>query len=323
MKSEYQEAMGAIHMPADCEARILEAMERRERPQRPVYAAVLFAAVVVLLCGTALAAGYRPGVLDLFFQGDASVLEPYVQRPNSVSNGKYQLSVDSVLFDGRSLYAVVTVEGLTPQAAEDLKSNKVIAESHLEDWGQGMVDSLLESGGAGPDTFRFQGMTGGGSSELPAPSNSSRAWKVDGAIENWTPGESIPFWVEFMGRDYTVEVQPDIIEPLFLTPNRTISCSDGAGQAVCTEFTLYMTGASGIFQAVKGDISLNSLSSLSLTLELRDGQILTGEDLGFVGDSGTLLELEPRVLQYNYRFETPIDPAQVTSISINAAQLMP
>ena len=41
----------------------------------------------------------------------------------------------------------------TDRAAEDLKSNKVIAESHRELWGQAMVDSLMESGDVGPETF--------------------------------------------------------------------------------------------------------------------------------------------------------------------------
>lgn len=323
MKCEYQEAVGAVHMPEDCEARILAALERRERPRRPVRAAVVFAAVVVLLCGSALAAGYRAGVLDLFFQGDTGVLEPYVQYPNSVSNGDYRLSVDSVLFDGHSLYAVVTIEGLTPQAVEDLKSNRVIAESHLEDWGQAMADSLLESGGAGPDTFRILGAKGVGCQELPAPGDSSRAWKVDGTIESWTPGESITFWIGFMGRDYAVEVQPEVMESLVLTPNQTVLLPDGAGQMVCTEFTVYMTGAQGVFQAVEGDVSLKSFHSLPLLVTLKDGQVLSREDLGYGGDSGTLLELEPRVLQYNYRFETPIDPAQVASISINGTQITP
>ena len=324
MKREYQEVMNMVHMPKDCEGRILEAMERRERPRRPVRAALLFAALAALLCGSALAAGYRAGVLDLFFRGDTGVLEPYVQRPNSVSNGEYRLSVDSVLFDGSSIYAVATVEGLTPQAVEDLKSNKVIAESHPEDWGQDMVDSLLESGRAGPDTFRFRGAKGVGSSELPAPGDSSRAWKVDGRFDSWEPGESIHFWVGFMGPDYAVEIQPDVMEPLVLTPNRTIPLPDGAGQMVCTEFTVYMTGAQGVFQGVEGDVSLKSFHSLPLTVTLRDGQVLSREDLGFGGDSGTLLELEPRtVLQYNYRFETPIDLAQIASISINGTQLTP
>lgn len=144
------------------------------------------------MTGSAFAVAYRSGVLEAFFHGNTSQVEPYVQTAvGSAENQDYRLTVDSAVCDSQTLYAVITVEGLNNQAVEDLKSNKVIAESHREVWGQEMVDSLMANGSAGPDTFwaafadsgthvsgiQYQGLT--------APSDTSRSWQVK--ISSWMP----------------------------------------------------------------------------------------------------------------------------------------
>lgn len=324
MKCEYQEAVGAVHMPADCEARILAALERRERPRRPVRAAVVFAAVVVLLCGSALAAGYRAGVLDLFFQGDTGVLEPYVQYPNSVSNGDYRLSVDSILFDGCSLYAVVTIEGLNRQAVESLKSNQCFAEILGKKWGQEYADRLLRFQTVGGDGFLCPGMTSNGAYELPAPDESSRAWSFQGKLEDWKAGTDIRLGTIIMGEDYMVSIQPELIRPLEVFPNVEIPLEGLEEQAVCTQFTLYMTGGTGLFQLNEPEAeTFQALGDASLSLTLNDGQNLSGADLKLVWEYGKVKSHDPTPLyEFHYRFETPVDPSQIISVSFNGVELM-
>lgn len=326
MKSEYQEAMSAVHMPADCEERVLETIERRERPRRrhPVRAAVLFAAAAVLLCGSVLVTGYQAGVLDFFFQGDTSLLEPYVQHPNSVSNGDYRFSVDSVLFDGRSLYAVLTIEGLNQQAVESLKSNQCFAEILGKKWGPEYADRLLRFKTMGGEGFFCPGMVSSGTIELPAPDESSRAWRMKGEVENWKAGTAVRLGTIIMGEDYMVSIQPELIQPLELFPNVEIPLEGLEERAFCTRFTLYMTGVTGIFQLNQPEAeTFLALGDASLSLTLSNGQNLSGADLKLVWECGKVISHDPVPLyEFRYRFETPVDPSQIISVSFNGVELM-
>lgn len=111
MKCEYREAVGAVHMPADCEARVLAALERRERPRRPVRTAVLFAAVVILLCGSAVA--LSPALREYIF-GAAGPFSSYVRPAESgvVTADGYELRVDSVVADHYLIVAYVEIKDL-------------------------------------------------------------------------------------------------------------------------------------------------------------------------------------------------------------------
>ena len=156
MKQDYNEAMDQLHLPPQAEQRILQALEAQtQQPKKRNWrVGAALAAAAVLMTGSAFAVVYRWGVLEVFFHGDTSQVEPYVQTAvGSAENQDYRLTVDSAVCDSQTLYAVITVEGLNDQAVEDLISNKVIAESHREVWGQEMVDSLMDNGSAGPDTF--------------------------------------------------------------------------------------------------------------------------------------------------------------------------
>ena len=140
MKQDYNRAMDQLHLPPQAEQRILTALESRAKQpkKRNWRIGAALAAAAVLMTGSAFAVAYRWGVLEAFFHGDTSQVEPYVQTAvGSAENQDYRLTVDSTVCDSQTLYAVITVEGLNDQAVEDLKSNKVIAESHREVWGTG------------------------------------------------------------------------------------------------------------------------------------------------------------------------------------------
>ena len=86
------------------------------------------------MTGAAFAAAYQAGVLDLFFQGDTSNLEPYVQTTiPSAENEDYRLTVDNSLYDGQNLYILMTVEALNQQAASELEHLR-IASPHTICW---------------------------------------------------------------------------------------------------------------------------------------------------------------------------------------------
>ena len=84
MKQEYHRALEQICLSEEARARIISVLEQKERglkrPRRRIGRLILVCAVLILLLlGTGAAVVSRVGVLELFFQGDTSQLEPFVQ----------------------------------------------------------------------------------------------------------------------------------------------------------------------------------------------------------------------------------------------------
>ena len=80
-----------------------------------ICAAGVAALAAALLMGTALAV--NSGFLERYFKGDLSVVEPYIQGGESVSDGKFRLTLDSAVVDQYGLVAQVTLEALTDEGA--------------------------------------------------------------------------------------------------------------------------------------------------------------------------------------------------------------
>ena len=280
---------------------------KRRRPMHKKKLLLSLAAALVVLTGSAVAVGSQMGLLDLLFKGDTSGLEPYVQTEvGSAENEDYRFTVNSVYYDGMTAYATVTVEGLNDQAVEDLKSNKVIAECHREDWGQEMVDGLMKSGRTGPDTFRSNAnewimkvakpdlnsdnavsMGGIGSGDLPDPSDTSRAWRVSIHFDYWIGEQdgALELWTGFMGRDYAVEIPLDhIAGSIHLTPNTEVLLNPITGQrATITEIGITPTQ---IYFSGEWDERIVSETYAQKSVEawcavrLKDGTIFTSSQMG-------------------------------------------
>lgn len=299
-------------------ARVNAALDGDEPPKekpmkRSLRWGLILAAVLVLLSGT-VAAAYRSGVLALFFQGDTSQLEPYVQEAlDTAENEDYRLRVDSCLYDGQNVYAVVTVEALNDQATQDLMSNRVIAETHRETWGEEMVASLLESGTTGPDTFHcnqldFSPSSGGiGISDLPNPDDHSRSWQIRIKFDSYVGSQEQPleFWVDFMGRDCAVEIPLDnMAQPIRLTPNEEVTYNTYTNyQGILKEFVLTPTSFSITVEPLEEPAETYhrtwaDLAENCFFLRMKDGTVLTRMQLGGLND----------------QFETVVDLSQVESI---------
>ena len=115
MKQEYHRALEQICLSEEARARIISVLEQKERglkrPRRRIGRLILVCAVLILLLlGTGAAVVSRVGVLELFFQGDTSQLEPFVQTGASAQDKNYRLTLDSSICDGDTLYVVITVD---------------------------------------------------------------------------------------------------------------------------------------------------------------------------------------------------------------------
>lgn len=278
---------------------------------------LLLAAALLALTGAAVAAVLRAGVLDQF-SGDVSLVEPYVQTNASAETEDYRLTLDSALYDGRQIYAIVTVEGLNEQATQDLMSNRVIAETHREFWGDDMAEQLLESGREGPDTFHISlpelpkdssssaPIAGGmSSSELPHPSDSSRSWELNFSLPRYVGAvdETAGIWLDFLGREHGVSVSLNTLaETIRLTPNEEVVCNTYTGQtAVLRELVLSPTSFSVSLEEREAEDDTPMFSYFlrnQLMLRMKDGSVVTSAQLGAT----------------NQVFETVVDVSQVQSI---------
>lgn len=151
MKQEYHRALEQICLSEEARARIISVLEQKERglkrPRRRIGRLILVCAVLMLLLlGTGAAVVSRVGVLELFFQGDTSQLEPFVQTGASAQDKNYRLTLDSSICDGDTLYVVITVEGLHEQGGG--KSEEQSGRCGLLSGGLGPRDAG-ESDGAG------------------------------------------------------------------------------------------------------------------------------------------------------------------------------
>ena len=94
-RREYKQMMEQIRPAPELMERVLaEGQTERSRPMKHrIRAAGVAALAAALLMGTALAV--NSGFLERYFKGDLSVVEPYIQGGESVSDGKFRLTLDS------------------------------------------------------------------------------------------------------------------------------------------------------------------------------------------------------------------------------------
>lgn len=321
MKREYNWLMDQTRLSPEGEARILKALEEYQgetpprRPRQRWKTAVAALAAAALMTGAAFAAAYQAGVLDLFFQGDTSNLEPYIQKTiPSAENEDYRLTVDNSLYDGQNLYILMTVEALNQQAASDLERRR-IAGPHTVCWDLSSPDPS----GAPQITAHSMGVK-----ELPARTDASRSWQIDLNFDGFIGRKDRPLllWLDFMGEEHAVSIPLDtMLEPIHLTPNEPVTIDTITGQkAILKEFTLSATSYSLDLQ-VEGlpEHAHPQAYSVPLFLRMKDGTVLTRAQL--LSPSGgqqfrTVLDL-PQVASVIYGYtEFPTDgsapfPAQL------------
>ena len=276
--------------PARVRARVGAALDGERSPvpvqTRPaakqrVRAALLLAAVLALTAGSALAA-YRADLLALFFPGDdTSALAPYVQTAlDTIETKDWRATVDSALYDGQSLYAVITLQGKTPEAAEGLTSGEIVADGYWDyylDVQQARGSTVVPSDRAGVVQPILDGKTPGDLlvcdidayagwyhvRELEPAAPGSRTWAFQLRMGDYLGARPEPFtlWFSFLGPELSVQIPLDRpVEPVRLSPALTVEAD-------------WRQGLEGTLT----DVSLTPLSC-TFTLERR-GDWVRGEYL--------------------------------------------
>lgn len=320
MDRRFKQAMETVRMSEECRARIRGALEERSQLQgqpagrtvrKRARLVVVIAVMLLLLIGSALAAAYRAGVLEVFFHGDTSELEPYVYNSvDSTEDENYRLTVDS-LRDGDGLYVIITVEALTEQAAEALNNIAL-----------------------GPDTFLFtSGMTKGWwLSEEETFSETSRSFSIEtnltqAALESLEP---IILSADFMAEGCEVCLPIDRSMP---TVSRTIQeevlVNPLTGN---TEFWEEVSIASTRFTYVSQSDQIKPHAGAAknaadplIFLKMKDGTVLTRSQLGLSHVGGESIVVEPKVPGKRTDrcfegFDIAIDPTQVESLIVGGRE---
>ena len=315
MKQEFNWAMDQVKLPPEAEERILRALEEQKagkaprRPRRTWKTAFAAVAAAVLMTGTAFAAAYQAGVLDIFFQGDTSSLESYVQTAvGSAENEDYRFTVNSTYYDGMSIYAVVTLEGLTDQAAERLFSNQVFADYYAQLYGQEEFDALLLKD---PDWLETSsrlemfvtnirdefgnvviGYEVPPQSEFPDESGRMISWKIKFDLFQWTGPTDMPFrvWVNFMGEDYAVAIPlNEVAKTAHLEPNYTI-CMDMPTNEQAIVREIYVTPTQIYYRmdylSAARALQLENIEGDWFALRMQDGTIIKESQINLTGTGG-------------------------------------
>ena len=296
MKQEYHRALEQICLSEEARARIISVLEQKERglkrPRRRIGRLILVCAVLILLLlGTGAAVVSRVGVLELFFQGDTSQLEPFVQTGASAQDKNYRLTLDSSICDGDTLYVVITVEGLHEQAVENLKNNQVVADCYRAAWGREMPENLMEQGQGDISVFQFQMEAGNhmssfGFEELPAPSETSRSWQLQLTLTGLEHPQTEPIGLRlgFMEESCVLQIPVDQMPQVVrVSIARELSVDWNGGEEVFVDHV--EIGPTRFTYVGKYPDTASSLAPL-VFFRMKDGQILTRKQMG--------LELEMR-----------------------------
>lgn len=95
--------------------------ERTLYMKQKLFKSVAIAAAVVILYVTSAFAAVHFDVLKSFFMGDFAYIQNHVKTPyESVSDGRFKLTVNEVLADQNRIYMVFSIEGLTDDAIAEL-----------------------------------------------------------------------------------------------------------------------------------------------------------------------------------------------------------
>ena len=304
MRKEYKQMMDQLSPREELVEQVLaqagahaEPRQKRRRPMHKKKLILALAAALVVLTGSAMAVGSQLGLLNVFFQGDTSGLEPYVQTDlGSAENEDFRFTVNSAYYDGMTVYATVTWEGLNDAAVDDIMHSRSDGEFHREMWGDEMAEHLMETGGTGPDTIVCNQRevteaagyeyTGGGlgGGDLPS-TETSRSARVEVSFQRWLGPVDTPLelWLGFMGREYSVKIPLDtVVGSAHLESDQEFLFNPLTDQrAVLTEATLTPTQMYYEIESV-GEMKLETgwdVMDGRFILKMKDGSLITSEQL--------------------------------------------
>ena len=156
--------------------------------------------------------------------------------------------------------------------------------------------------------------TGCGGGELPAPSDTSRSWRVNVSFEHWMGPLDTPLkiWAGFMGEAYAVEIPLDTtVGSAHLESNQEFLLNNLTGaRAVLREVALTPTQLYYEYQSIgedvpdTADMSASDASKYWFILKMKDGSLLTASQIGFNGGSGGTSDSNTGIHFFHFKFKS-------------------
>lgn len=242
--------------------------ERKRHMRQKWRTAVILAAALLALAGSALAVARNWTVLDAFFGGSSQTGEALMDTTAySVSDDNYTLTVTSSVSDGSTAYLTVTVEAKTTEAVETLMADDF---ENMDTWSVSFPEPEEE-----PEEGTAEAISASfGTSEAESlRTDTSRTWSLELIVGSGTP-QTISLRLNAMEEGLKLEV------PLTLAQSVTVTVGAEG------------TGAGTLYHAAGGPVTLESvtLSPLGLTLDYTypadSGQ--SWPVVAFLGTDGTL-----------------------------------
>lgn len=187
--------------------------ERKVYMKQRLRMALVAAAAVAAITGSALAVNENWNVLSAFFRGDVSLAQGYVNStPSSISDENYTFTVESSVADESTLYVVATVKALNENAQEALFApyfhDMDTFNFHIPAWDE-------EQQTRGEQGEKASGAYGGfGGGEVKMEGEGTRKFQLHANL--FGKPDTVELWLGQMGREYSLSI------PVTPAPTRTL-----------------------------------------------------------------------------------------------------
>lgn len=187
--------------------------ERKVYMKQKLRVALVAAAAVAAITGSALAASENWNVLSAFFRGDVSPAQEYVDgNAYSISDENYTFTVESSVADESTLYVVATVKALNENAREALFApffhDMDTFNFYIPAWDEErQTDREQEKKSSGA----YGGFGGG---EVKMEGEDTRKFQLYANL--FGAPDRVELWLGQMGREYSLSI------PVTPAPTRTL-----------------------------------------------------------------------------------------------------
>ena len=129
--------LDSIHVPSNLSSVVDNSIQRAKKEEgkfmkRKFSKSIAIAAAVALLA-TSVFAATNFEVLRQFFAGDSSLVASEVKTPGvSISNERFELTLEEVLSDGMQVFAVCSIRGLDDAAVSELMSDNMFTHPEVD-----------------------------------------------------------------------------------------------------------------------------------------------------------------------------------------------
>lgn len=298
--------------------------ERKIYMKQKLRMALLLAAAVAAITGSALAASGNWDMLSAFFKGDTSPAQEYVNHTAySVSDENYIFTVESAVSDNSSVYMVASVTALSEEAKAFLPDKFFVC---MDTWNVQTVEQnayYLENPRTSHTPANIPVISSIGGGDLPSAQENTRRFTLHANVKGSIPA-ALLVRLGYMGEDAILEIPVTPAPSVTLEPNATglgIPESDSFDATPITVSRITLSPFTCVVECSDVYTNYQMFSYPNLFFRMTDGSVrtltqLTRHNGGHIlGKSWEDEEGSSHAAwQFNYRFYKVQDLENIVSI---------